>query len=76
MIQIKTLKTIMIHIKNINMIITMIIMDIKTIIHMEQRNIGKRKEEININMMDIQINTNKTIITKNHQIIIFKILLL
>ena len=76
MIQIKTLKTIMIHIKNINMIITMIIMDIKTIIHMEQRNIGKRKEEININMMDIQINTNKTIITKNHQIIIFKILIL
>lgn len=56
--------------------ITMIIMDIKTIIHMEQRNIGKRKEEININMMDIQINTNKIIITKNHQIIIFKILIL
>ena len=51
-------------------------MDIKTIIHMEQRNIGKRKEEININMMDIQINTNKIIITKNHQIIIFKILIL
>lgn len=56
--------------------ITMIIMDIKAIIHMEQRNIGKRKEEININMMDIQINTNKIIITKNHQIIIFKILIL
>lgn len=56
--------------------ITMIIMDIKTIIHMEQRNIGKRKEEININMMDIQININKIIITKNHQIIIFKILIL
>ena len=56
--------------------ITMIIMDIKAIIHMEQRNIGKRKEEKNINMMDIQINTNKTIITKNHQIIIFKILIL
>ena len=51
-------------------------MNIKTIIHMEQRNIGKRKEEKNINMMDIQINTNKIIITKNHQIIIFKILIL
>ena len=76
MIQIKIPKIIMIHIKNINMIITMIITDIKTIIHMDQRNIGKRKEEININMMDIQINTNKIIITKNHQIIIFKILIL
>ncbi len=47
-------------------------MNQKIIIHMEEKNLEKIKEEININMTNIQIKISKNIIIKNIQIIIIK----